>query len=391
MNKRILNPEVQQFISENINVDISKLIFKGSPFEGISIQELAEQIVSKKKAQEKLPTWIKTENIYFPNKLNIEQTSSELTANYKSKLISGVKFIDLTGGFGIDDFYFSKRFSIGVHCELNTDLSEIVEHNFLQLGVSNMDFHKGNGVEYVLNNDLKYDWIYSDPSRRNESKGKVFLLSDCLPDIPSVLEELFEKTENILLKLSPVLDISSALTELKFTKEIHIVGVKNEVKELLFILKKGFKGNPKIKTVNIAKKKTDCFNFDWNHESHASYSAPKSFLYEPNTAILKSGGFLQVSEQLKIAKLHQHSHLYTSTELIEFPGRSFKIEAVISYDKKELKRFIPSKKANITVRNFPESVAQIRKKTGFIDGGEYYLFFTTSESNKKIVVICTKS
>lgn len=390
MNENILNPEVQKFISEHLNDDLSKLIFKGSPFDSITVQELAEQIVSKKKSEHKLPTWFTTENIYYPNKINIEQTSSEITAKYKSDLISGTSFIDITGGFGIDDYYFAKKFSSGVHCELNSELSAIAQHNFEQLGVSNVEFIKGNGVEYILKNDTLYDWIYSDPSRRNESKGKVFLLADCLPDIPSNLDELFHKTDHILLKLSPVLDITSALNELKYTKEIHIVGVNNEVKELLFILQKGFIGNPAVKTVNISKKKTEYFDFNYREESPVSYSNPKTYLYEPNTAILKSGGFSQVSTQLGVDKLHQHSHLYTSSQLIEFPGRSFKIEAVLPYDKKKLKQLIPSKKANITVRNFPETVQQIRKKTGFKDGGEYYLFFTTSEAEKKIVILCEK-
>ena len=390
MNKKILNPEVQKFILENINADISKLIFRGSPFNDISIQELAEQIVSKNKAKQKLPTWFEAENIYYPNKLNLEQTSSEITAKYKSDLISGETFIDITGGFGIDDFYFSKRFSSATHCELNSELSEITQHNFKQLGVESVEFVSGDGVDFILNNPTKYDWIYSDPSRRNETKGKVFMLSDCLPDIPSNLEAFFKKTNNILLKLSPVLDITSALNELKFTSEIHVVAVNNEVKELLFILKKGYNDEIQVKTVNISKKKTETFNFILNQSETPDYSEPKKYLYEPNAAILKSGAFKQIASYLKVEKLHQHSHLYTSEELKEFPGRTFIIEEVTSYDKKKLKKLIPSKKANITVRNFPETVQQIRKKTGIKDGGETYLFFTTSINDKKIVLLCRK-
>ena len=390
MNEKILHPEVQQFISEHINADISKLIFKGSPFKGITIQELAAQIVSKKKSEQKLPSWFNSENIYYPNKINIEQTSSEITAKYKSDLVSGASFIDITGGLGVDDYYIAKKFSSGVHCELNTELSEITQHNFTQLGITNMTFIQGDGIDYILKNETHYDWIYSDPSRRNETKGKVFLLADCLPDIPSHLDSLFEKTEHILLKLSPVLDITSALNELKFTKEIHVVGVNNEVKELLFILQKGYAENPKIKTLNISKKETEYFEFNFKEESIPTYSEPRSYLYEPNTSILKSGGFSKVSEKLGIDKLHQHSHLYTSKKIVKFPGRSFKIESVVTYDKKKLKKLIPSKKANITIRNFPETVQQIRKKTGLKDGGDLYLFFTTSESDKKIVVVCKK-
>lgn len=390
MNFSILKSEVQNFIIENIHVDISKLIFKGSPFKGISIQELAEQIISKKKAKQKLPTWFEAENIYYPNKLNLEQTSSEITARYKADLISGESIIDITGGFGIDDFYFSKKFLNLIHCELNSELSEITRHNFSQLGVKNVKFVSGDGFSYLQNNSKIYSWIYADPSRRNESKGKVFMLSDCLPDIPSNLDMLFERTDHILLKLSPILDITSALNELKFTKEIHVVAVDNEVKELLFILQKDFNDIVKVKTVNISKKKTDSFNFIWNQSEIPRFSEPKKYLYEPNAAILKSGAFTQIATQLNLYKLHQHSHLYTSEKLIEFPGRTFTIEEVHSFDRKKLKKLIPSKKANITVRNFPESVEQIRKKTGIKDGGAIYLFFTTSLTDAKIVLICRK-
>ena len=390
MNFSILKSEVQNFIIENIHVDISKLIFKGSPFKGISIQELAEQIISKKKAKQKLPTWFEAENIYYPNKLNLEQTSSEITARYKADLISGESIIDITGGFGIDDFYFSKKFLNLIHCELNSELSEITRHNFSQLGVKNVKFVSGDGFSYLQNNSKIYSWIYADPSRRNESKGKVFMLSDCLPDIPSNLDMLFERTDHVLLKLSPILDITSALNELKFTKEIHVVAVDNEVKELLFILQKDFNDIVKVKTVNISKKKTDSFNFIWNQSEIPRFSEPKKYLYEPNAAILKSGAFTQIATQLNLYKLHQHSHLYTSEKLIEFPGRTFTIEEVHSFDRKKLKKLIPSKKANISVRNFPESVEQIRKKTGIKDGGAIYLFFTTSLTDAKIVLICRK-
>lgn len=390
MNSKLLHNEVQAFINANINTDISKLIFKGSPFSDITIQELASQIEAKKRSQYKLPTWFNTEGIYFPNKLNIEQTSSEITAKYKSELISGTNFIDITGGFGIDDYYFSKRFTTVTHCELNEDLSEIAHHNFEKLGLTNINCFKGNGVDYILNNDQQYDWIYADPSRRNESKGKVFLLSDCLPNIPAHLDALFEKTDTILLKLSPVLDLTSAVNELKFTKEIHVVAVNNEVKELLFVLEKGCTNDIQVKTVNLKKKGTETFDFTWRNNVIPNYSEPKNFLYEPNAAILKSGAFSEVATQLQVEKLHQHSHLYTSEELIEFPGRTFIIENILPYDKKKLKRLVPSKKANITTRNFPDSVKEIRKKTSLKDGGDVYLFFTTAVNENKIVILCKK-
>lgn len=390
MKTEILNTEIQKFINLNLKSDITKLILKGSPFEDVSIQKIAEQIISKNKCEHKLPTWYKTENIYYPNKLNIEQTSSEITASYKANLVSGISVVDITGGFGVDTYYFSQKVTAITHCEINKELSEIVSHNFKQLATKNIKTIVGDGIDFLKNSTEIFDWIYIDPSRRNEAKGKVFLLEDCLPNIPEDLDLLFNKTSNILIKVSPILDITSAINELKFVKEIHVVAVENEVKELLFILEKNYTQQISIKTINFNKKNNQRFNFSLNKDVFATYSEPKKYLFEPNAAILKAGAFNQISSHLKVDKLHQHSHLYTSEILIDFPGRKFEITHCISYDKKHFKKLIPSKKANITTRNFPETVAQIRKKTNLKDGGNQYLFFTTDYDNNKIVLICNK-
>jgi len=390
LNKAILNKEVQDFINSNLKSDISKLIFKGSPFNYVSIQEIAEQIEAKGKCKKKLPTWFSIKNIYFPNKLNIEQTSSEITAKYKANLVSGDSLIDITGGFGVDAYYFSQNVKNITHCEINSDLSEIANHNLKSLNIKNIKTYIGNGLNYLQKKSIKFDWIYADPSRRNDIKGKVFLLKDCLPNIPENLDLLFTKTYNVLLKLSPILDIKSATQELNFVKDIHVVAVENEVKELIFILEKNHTENIHIQTVNFIKNDTQKFNFDFNTHYLPTYSEPKTYLYEPNAAILKSGGFNQISAKLKIDKLHQHSHLYTSENLKDFPGRRFKIKHCIPYNKKLLKKYIPSSKANISTRNFPETVTQIRKKTKIKDGGSIYVFFTTDLNNKHIVLICEK-
>lgn len=391
MNNNILNKEVQQFINENLKSDVTKLILKGSPFKGVSIAEIAEQIAAKNSCEKKLPTWFNSENIYYPNKLNIEQASSEITSNYKSDLVSGSSLIDITGGFGVDAYYFSQKVSNITHCEINEELSTMATHNFKELNIKNIETYLGDGIKFLAKNQEKFDWIYADPSRRNDAKEKVFLLEDCLPNIPKNLDLLFQKTDNILLKVSPILDITSAVNELQFIKEIHVVAVENEVKELLFLLEKNYTKNILVKTINIAKTITQKFDFILNESSNATFCEPKKYIYEPNAAILKSGAFLQVSEKLNVAKLHQHSHLYTSNHLMDFPGRRFEIKHCISYTKKQLLQLIPSKKANITTRNFPETVAQIRKKTGLKDGGNQYLFFTTDFNNKHLVLICVKT
>lgn len=391
MNTKLFDKEVQDFIHNNLSTDLSALILKGSPFAELTIQELAQQIEGHQKAVKKLPLWHQTAHIVFPKKINLEQTSSEATALYKTNLIRGNSLIDLTGGFGIDCTYFSRKIKEVVHCELNSELSKIVTHNTEVFGIDNLKTLQGDSLEILKSNAHKFDWIYIDPSRRNDAKGKVFLLKDCLPNVPENLDVIFEYTDNILIKNSPILDITSTIRELKHVKEIHIVAVQNDVKELLFILEKGYSNTIAIKTSNIGKRTSQEFNFDLGSHELAEYSEPKVYLYEPNAAILKSGAFHQIATKLKIAKLQQHTHLYTSEKLLEnFPGRIFKIEQTIPYNKKELAKLLPEKKANITIRNFPETVAQIRKKSKIKDGGTTYLFFTTNLHHKLLVLLCSK-
>ncbi|APZ47912.1 SAM-dependent methyltransferase [Polaribacter reichenbachii] len=390
MNPKILHKDVQQFIQENLKSDITKLILKGSPFDGISIQELANQVVAKQKSLGKLPTWFNTENIYYPPKISIEQTSSEITAKYKSSLISGDKIIDITGGFGIDCFYFSKQFKEVSHCEINEELSTIVKHNYQQLKAENITTISGNGLDFLKNTNHFFDCIYVDPSRRSDVKGKVFLLKDCLPYVPPKIDFFFTKAKHILIKVSPILDIKNTTKDLKNVKEVHIVAINNDVKELLFLLEKDYENAIKIKTINFQKNGSQKFEFDFTNSVESTYSEPLTYLYEPNSAILKSGGFHHISNQLRVFKLHQHSHLYTSDQLIDFPGRRFKIEHIISYDKKKLRKILPYKKANITSRNFPKTVAQFRKETKIKDGGEVYIFLTTDLNNNHKLVICKK-
>lgn len=392
MNEHILHTHVQLFIQENLKTDVNKLILKGSPFKSISIQELANQIIAKQKSLKKLPTWFNCDNIYYPPKLSIEQTSSEVTASYKSKIIKGESIIDITGGFGVDCYAFSKEFKKVTHCEINEELSKIVAYNYQQFDIDNIKTIAQDGLEYLNTTNQKFDCIYIDPSRRSDIKGKVFLLKDCLPNVPENIDFLFEKANTILIKNSPILDITSTINELNFVKEIHIISVNNEVKELLFLLEKNYKESIKIKTVNLLKNNKQNFHFNQKNNYKPTYELPQDYLYEPNAAILKSGGFSAVSYLLKINKLHQHSHLYTSKEVLkDFPGRIFKIQNVFPYNKKKIKKNIEVKKANITTRNFPKTVDQIRKETKLKDGGILYLFFTTNINNELIVVSCLKT
>jgi len=389
LNKSILHKEVQEFIQQSLDTNLTELVLKGSPFKNCSIQEIAVQITSKKKCKTKLPTWFKTPNIYYPNKLNIEQTSSEITANFKALLINGNSIIDLTGGFGVDCFAFSKRFKHVTHCEINKNLSKIVKHNYKQLALNNIEIIADDGLLYLNKNKKKFDWIYVDPSRRDDLKKRVFLLEDCLPNLPKNIDLLFNFSNNILVKTAPLLDINAAIKELKFVKEIHIIALHNDVKEVLYVLEKGFNSKICYKTINLIKGKNQIFTFNLSN-TEATYSLPKKYLFEPNASILKAGAFNEIATQLHIEKLHKHSHLYTSDNLLQFPGRQFIIKSIHSYQAKKIGKLIANNKANITTRNFPETVAKIRKKTKLKDGGNLYLFFTTNLNNDKVVIFCEK-
>lgn len=391
MNKAVLQKKVQEFLREKLKTTPAELALRGSPLPNINSSELAQQLTGLQKAEKKLPSWFKQEQIYYPPKLNLEQTSSETTAKYKASLLSGDILIDLTGGMGIDDFYFAENFKEVIHCELNNELSQIAAHNLKQLGRDNISFENEDSIGFLKRSNRKFDCIYVDPSRRDNAGGKVFKLADCLPNITENLDLLFDKTDTILIKTSPLLDLQAGISELKFVSEIHIIAVNNEVKELLWLLKKGETSATEIKTLNFTKNGVEKFDgFHNKTASKLSLSLPKSFLFEPNAAIMKSGLFEEVALQTQTSKLHPNSHLYTSDKNIQFPGRKFKIINIESYKPNLLNKRFKDLSANITTRNFPESVAVLRKKFKIKDGGKNYLFFTTNLKAEKIVLFCEK-
>ena len=385
-NKNLLQDKVQNFIRK-FDGSLARLAFSGSPFLDISTKELIQQIEGRNKSERKLPTWFSTQNILYPPKINLEQTSSEITAMYKASLVRGDTSADITGGFGVDSYFFSEKFTTVHHFELDETLSEIAQNNFSYLNKTNIQCFSENGLDKVLNHH--YSTIYADPSRRHESKGKVFFLKDCLPNIPDNLDRIMEHCDNFLLKTSPMLDLSVGIKELGAVSEIHIVAVNNEVKELLWLINKGQTAT-KIKTVNFTKIGMETFDFDYNDSAAASYNAVQKYLYEPNAAILKSGAFDLLSNRFGLDKLHKNTHLYTSNILVDFPGRRFMVEQVVPYNKIEMRKALTFKKANVTTRNFPESVENLRKKWKLMDGGDMYLFFVTNMKGKKEMIVCSK-
>ena len=391
LNLKILETEVQNFVQEHLNHNLAELSLKGSPFEGIKTAELMNQIQGKLKCKKKLPKWFKTMQILYPNKLNIEQSSSELTANYKSKLIKGESLVDITGGFGVDSYYFSKKIKRIINCEIDGGLSKIASHNFKNLKATNIETIAKDGILFLSESTHIFDWIYIDPSRRDEAKNKRFFIEDCHPNVAQHLDLFFKRSNRILIKLSPMLDIKAALRALPNTKEIHVVAIKNEVKELLFVLEKGFTKEVSIEAINLNTLQPN-FKFKFSEENKAlvNYRNPFKYLYEPNLAILKAGAFKTVALRFELEKIGQHTHLYTSTKRIEnFPGEIYCINEILPYKKGRIRKKLKGIKGNLKTRNYPQTVAKIKKDLNIIDGGNQYIFFTSSETEKQ-VLLCSK-
>ena len=387
MNKNIFDKSVQDYISKNLSTDVFKVILKKQIFPKVTNKEIAEQISAKAKSKKKLPTYFNTPNIYFPNKVNIEQTSSEKTAEFKSKIVTGNTIIDATGGFGVDSMYFSKEFKKTVYIEENKELFEIVKVNSNKLGLNNIKHLNDDGIEYVKKIDTVIDLLYIDPSRRNKENKKVHFLSDCTPLIDYDLIESLQNFKTILIKCSPIIDLKKTINDLKVVSKIYIVGINNEVKEVLFKLNKQSNNDIKIKCIDLSNRDLD-FEFNINeidNKKNNDNSEVLNYLYEPNSMILKSGAFGLICDRYDVKKLNTNSHLYTSKELIDFPGRVFTVNSVVNYSKRNLKDLNISK-ANITTRNFPIDVKDIRKKSKILDGGEDYLFFTTNHTNEQIII-----
>jgi len=392
----ILSSDVQQFIHEHERDDVRALVLKQAAVKGVPISLIAEQISGRKKAKEKFPLLADTADIVYPPGLNLEQSSSQKTAVYKNNLLkdlqSKARCVDLTGGFGIDSFFFSKLFRQVLYVEPNENLLQLVQHNHKQLGADNIT-HQVNTAEQFLRdaalNQTRLDLAYIDPSRRNKINKKVFSLTECEPDVTTLLDTIFRITDVLLIKASPLLDLHQGLGELKCVKKIIVVAVENEVREVLFLCVENFGGEPLIQTTNLLKNEREeslSFTFSEERTAVSTFSSPKKFLYEPNAAILKAGAFKTVSQKFKLAKLHPSTHLYTSSAILEnFPGRVFEILEPLKASPKSMVTQFPEGKANITTRNYPLSVEELKRKTGLKDGGTNYLIGFSGQQEKFLV------
>lgn len=390
-----MNSETKKFISTHLNADVHQLALQASRFPLVDIALAIRQINGMQKIKNKVPLFYTTDEILYPTQLSLEQSSSQSTATYKSTLCEGNSLTDLTGGFGIDCCFMSTHFKQVSYVERQTELCELASHNFKVLGKNNVDIFNQN-TETFLTEMQNVDWIFIDPARRSTSGKKVVLLSDCEPDVSALSTLLLEKAANIMIKLSPMMDISAALRDLPQTTEVHIVAVENECKEVLLILKKNNEKSLLVFTINFGKNGQQQF-FKFNaHEESSSISKLSSelgkYLYEPNAAVMKSGCFKLIGNYFGLSKLHDNTHLYTGNELLlEFPGRIFNVKKVWENSRLSLKQLSTEQpKANISTRNYPISVDELRKKLRIKDGGETYLFACTLASDEKVIIECKK-
>ena len=389
-----IDSATQQFIEAHRQDDVKVLALQAKRYPQVDMSFALNQIAGWQTASTKLPSWAALSGIVYPMHLSMEQCSSEPTARYKASLVKGRTLVDLTGGLGVDCSFLSSNFEQVDYVERQAGLAEIAEHNFEVLGLSSkVTVHTGDGVDFLQKMN-KVDVIYLDPARRDNHGGKVVSIADCEPDVSRLEDLLLQKADTVLIKLSPMLDVKLAFQTLHHVQAVHIIAVNNECKELLLLLSQAqhlHQEEIPFFCVNIGKSgETQCFLFTGARESKAvvRYSDPESFLYEPNAAIMKAQGFKVLTERFPVKKLQNNSHLYTSSEWIpEFPGRKFQIQEVSGLGKKELKSFLDGlTQANLTVRNFPMTVADLRKRLKIKEGGEYYLFATTLQDNRKVLI-----
>lgn len=392
-----LTEETYRFIRQHLLDDVRSLALQSRKYPAVDMPAAITQIAGWQAAKEKVPSWAAKEGIRYPLHLSMEQCSSEITARYKKEIVKKADTLtDLTGGFGIDCAFLSAGFRQATYVERQASLCEIAAHNFPLLDLHHINICNEDGVQH-LQSMTPVDWIFIDPARRDGHGGKTVAISDCEPDVAALEDVLLEKAKHVLVKLSPMLDLSLAINDLKHVQEAHIVSVNNECKELLLVLGRSTDLAAEeipIHCINLThsqQMQSLTFTRRQEKESACHYTTqPKSYLYEPNASILKAGAFRTLSYIYKVEKLHPNSHLYTSDQYVaDFPGRKFRITGSCSFNKKEIKEMLGAeKKANLTVRNFPASVAELRKRLKLGEGGDTYLFVTTLADEKKVLIRC---
>ena len=392
----IISQNTWDFIRGHRDEDVRQLALRGCKDPDVDFPFALQQIQGRQKAKDKLPQLYTNPDILFPPTVSMEQCSSEATARYKAGLVKGDSFADLTGGFGVDTMALAKVFDQGYYVEPSAELCALFGHNAQALDIRNVQIRQGC-MEEILPTLPDTDFLYLDPSRRDSHGNRVVTLGECTPDIPAHKAMLLAKAQKgVLVKLSPMLDLKSALQQLPETQEIHVLAVHGECKEVLFLLGHDKAEDMVYHAVNIQGDNVQDFQFSSREETEAKPELADhvgKYILEPNAAVMKAGAFKCVATRYGLRKLHAHSHLYTCDEPVaDFPGRVFTVEKVVPFSKKEVKRQLANivVKANVAVRNFPLTADALRKQLKLGDGGDVYLFGTTLRDGEKLLVVTRK-
>lgn len=385
-------PEIFNFIHEHENDNTASLLLKLHKHPGLPLKFIAGQIESRKKAKSKLPEWHAGREIIFPPRQNLEQASSQITAQFKARFISGTRLADLAGGTGVDTFYLAKKFKHAVSVEPDKYLSAVSRHNFGVLDAPHIEVLNMSAEEFLDKNNTHFDWIYADPSRRNNAGSKVTAFEESAPDILTLKSTILSYTEHLLIKASPMLDIKKAIKQLENCFKVQILAVANEVKELLFYVGPDAADDPVIEAYNLAgKEEVFRFRYSGERDAEAEYALPKTYLYKPNAALMKAGPYKLLASAFGLEKIHPGTHLYTSDRLADdFPGRIYRIKEMFKPSKKEVKKHSNGGKINVIARNFPEGANALKKVHRLADGGDRYLIFTTIAGNAHKVLLCER-
>ena len=410
-----INEKTWKYIRQHADEDVRRLALQGTKDADVDLQQALQQIAGRQTARQKLPSWAATEGIVYPPHLNMEQCSSELTARYKQRLVAqdsatdgtGGTYVDLTGGFGVDFYWMSQGYGRRIYVEQDATLCELASHNFRLLGLE-CEVCCCDTATYLTEAVTQATAVYLDPARRNIHGGRTYGIADCTPNVLELLPMLREKASPVVLKLSPMLDWRKAVSDLQQVSEVHIVSVDNECKELLIIIsnKEGatslVDGGPAVVCVNLCKDGEQLFTFDASIATPTtsrpsltvspSSSLISQYLYVPNASIMKAGCFAALEQHYPVSQVAPNSHLFLSCdEIDDFPGRRFQITAISSASaKKVYQKFTTMKSANISVRNFPMTAEQLRKKLKLKDGGDTYIFATTMADGQPQLFICRK-
>lgn len=385
---------LKHFVQDHLSEDPAQLLLKYHHSVPFDLKLAVQQIAARQKAKYKIPTWAVHPDIIFPVSLSMEQSSSELTAKHKATFMKGENLVDLTGGLGVDTFFASDHFEKATYIERNQDLCEIAENNLVLLAPGKFHVYHGDAIKFLSSKEQSFDWLYVDPARRGDQNQKLYKLSDCEPDVVANWPLFKSKAKNILVKASPMLDISAVLDEIPEIQKVIVVAVKNEVKEVLLVYQQGSDiGNAIVECVELSAGNEGMFSFDYLKEANLDLqlSYPKRFIIEPHATILKAGGFKSFSEQYQLPKIHVNSHLYTSDHSHrKILGKIYEIIGEIKADKKQIKSLFPSGKANVVVRNHPMKAEVIKSKFRLQDGGEDFLIASTTQDGKPRFFHCRK-